>query len=172
MTVAHLLMLGAVIMQYVMKRIISCSFSRGVDGSRKVGFPRRDRNFFQWFGPEVYVFGCFRFFTMVCIWSSYIWSSWWGVCGVRLLVVVVGSVVLLIVLPGFKIACNLAVVPFRSFNVANMCEVMAGPGVTVGVGYCLMFYETVETVGWGPDCQGFILVGTIDFGRTKFIMYM
>ena len=103
---------------------------------------------------------------MVCIWSSYIWSSWWGVCGVRLLVVVVGSVVLLIVLPGFKIACNLAVVPSRSFNVASMCEVMAGPGV-------------MEVVVTERNCQkgraglwGFILVGTIDFGRTKFIMYM
>ena len=103
---------------------------------------------------------------MVRIWSSYIWSSWWGVCGVRLLVVVFGSVVLLIVLPGFKIACNLAVVPSRSFNVASMCEVMAGPGVM----RWWLLNETVKR--GGPDCRGFILVGTIDFGRTKFIMYM
>jgi hypothetical protein len=57
-------------------------------------------------------------------------------------------VVLLIVLPGFKIACNLAVVPFRFFNVANMCEVMAGPGLTVGVGYCLMFLLMFFTKLW------------------------
>ena len=113
---------------------------------------------------------------MVRIWSSYIWSSWWGVCGVRLLVVVVGSVVLLIVLPGFKIACNLAVVPFRSFNVANMCEVMAGPGVTVGVGYCLINvfrnWETVKLSGGGRIVRVSFWWESIDFGRTKFIMYM
>ena len=138
-------MLGAVIMQYVINRIISCSFSRAVDGSRNGGFPRRDRNFFQWFGPDVYVFGFFLLLTISWIWLLYIWSSWWGGVGVAVFWFCKICVVLGFRFSGFRIAWRAAVSPDSSSSCANMRSVMGGGGCGCfgGVGWCvleLMFF--------------------------------